>query len=272
MLIHVRSTYLAVMLTSAALIHSAMPLGAQIPVRHAEGLVHGFLLLSTLDGKPLADGDLIQVSKGYRVTSQLVFRFKDGSLHGETAVFSQRGNFRLISYHLTQKGPAFHEPIDVAIEASSGQVTIHYTDDKGNDKAASEKMKLPPDVANGMVSMLLKNVVPGGPLPTMSMVATTPKPRLVKLAITAQGEEPFAVGGSRRTAMHYVLKIQIGGVSGVIAPLLGKQPPDIHVWILTGATPAFVKSEGQLYPDGPIWRIELASPVWPRTSATPSSE
>jgi len=70
--------------------------------------------------------------------------------------------------------------------------------------------------------------------------------------------------------MHFVLKIEIGGVSGMIAPLLGKQPPDIHIWILGGEAPAFVKSESQLYLGGPIWRIELVSPVWPRAAAVDS--
>jgi hypothetical protein len=30
-----------------------------------------------------------------------------------------------------------------------------------------------------------------------------------------------------------------------------------------------VRSEGQFYEDGPIWRIELASPDYPRASAGP---
>jgi hypothetical protein len=46
----------------------ALP-GQTVAVRHAEGLVHGFLSLRTLDGTPLADGDLIQTSRGDRVTS-----------------------------------------------------------------------------------------------------------------------------------------------------------------------------------------------------------
>jgi hypothetical protein len=61
-----------------------------------------------------------------------------------------------------------------------------------------------------------------------------------------------------------VLKIDIGGLKGLLAPLAGKQPPDSHVWILDGEAPAFVKSEQQLFMDGPLWRIELVSPVWPR--------
>jgi len=55
---------------------------------------------------------------------------------------------------------------------------------------------------------------------------------------------------------------------GLVAPLVGKQPADTHVWILGGEAPAFVKSEGPLYVGGPIWRIELASPIWPKASTT----
>ena len=62
----------------------------------------------------------------------------------------------------------------------------------------------------------------------------------------------------------------IGGIAGWIAPLLGKEPPNIHVWILRGKAPAFVKSEGPLYNGGPIWRIELTSPVWPDEGAKKS--
>jgi hypothetical protein len=94
------------------------------------------------------------------------------------------------------------------------------------------------------------------------MVVFTPKPHLLRLAITPQGEEAFSISGSSCKATHYVAKVEIGGAAGLVATLLGKQPPDTHVWILGGEAPAFVKSEGPLYLGGPIWRIELASPVW----------
>jgi hypothetical protein len=114
---------------------------------------------------------------------------------------------------------------------------------------------------------LLKNIRPDAPGTTLSMVVATPKPRLVKVVITSQGEDSFSTGGSSRKAIHYVVKVDIGGVTGLVAPLIGKKPPDTHVWILGGEAPAFVKSEGPLYLGGPTWRIELASPVWPRVSA-----
>jgi hypothetical protein len=193
-----------------------------------------------------------------------VFRFKDGSLHDETAVFSQRQQFRLISDHLVQKGPSFPRPIDMTIDALKGQVTVRYSDDHGQPKVESEHLNLPPDLANGLILTLLKNARPEAPPKSVGFVAATPKPRLVKLAISAAGEESFMTGGAARKAMHYVVKVDIGGIAGVVAPLIGRQPPDSQVWILGGEAPAFVKSEQPLYNDGPIWRIELVSPVWPK--------
>jgi len=122
-----------------------------------------------------------------------------------------------------------------------------------------QRMKLPPDVANGLLLTLMKDIKPSVPRTTVSMVATTPKPRLVKLAILPQGEEPFTIGRFRHTAMRYVVKVEIGGLTGFLARLMGKQPADTHVWVLGGEPPAFVKAEGPLYVGGPIWRIQLAS-------------
>ena len=251
-------------LASVGLLWAGAPSAEPVLVRHLEGLVHGFLSLRSPDGTTLAGGDLIQNARGERGTTRLTFRFKDGSVHDETAVFSQRGHFRLVSDHLVQKGPAFAQPMDMTIDAVSGQVTVRYTDEHGEEKTEAERLELPPDLANGLIITLLKNVRRDALPKSLSFVAATPKPRLVKLAISVAGLEPFSVGGSARRATHYVLKVDIGGVTGVLASLLGKLPPDSHVWILEGEAPAFVKSDAALFMGGPSWRIELVSPVWPR--------
>lgn len=234
-----------------------------VPVRYKEGLTHGFLVLSTLDGKAIADGDLIEVVRGNRVTIDLAYHFKDGSLQDENTVFSQRGTFRLISYHMIQKGPAFKQPLDLSFNTSGGPVRVRYTDDKGNEKVESERMKLPPDLANGLVLTLLKNISVGAPL-EVSMVVATPKPRLVKLVINSEGKEPFTLVGSPREAIRFVIKIDIGGLTGLLASFLGKEPPNAHVWIIGGEAPTFVKSETISFLGGPIWRTELVAPVWPK--------
>src|ERR1035441_7734443 len=82
----------------------------------------------------------------------------ESAMVDETAVFSQRRNFRLLSDHLVQKGPAFQHPMEVSINGSTGQVTVHSTGDDGQEKVVTEHLDLPPDLANGMVLTLLKNV------------------------------------------------------------------------------------------------------------------
>ncbi len=233
-----------------------------VVVRRTEGELHGFLVLRTLEGVTIADGDLIQSNRGGKVTSRLVFHFKDGSLQDETTVFTQSGHFRLLSDHLVQKGPAFPRHIDSSVNGSTGLATVRYTEANGKEKVETEQLKLPPDLANGMVPVLLQNLAPGTQSATASMVVPSPKPLVVSLAITAEGEDSFSTGGARRKATRYDIKVQIGGVRGVLAPLVGKQPPDTHVWILGGDSPAFVKSEGPACDGCPIWRTELVSPVW----------
>jgi hypothetical protein len=266
-----RLLLLAVLLWGG-LLHPCTLNGESVRVSYKEGLIHGFLVLQTLEGKTLADGDLIQVAHGNRVTNHLVFHFADGSIHDETAVFSQGAVFRLLTDHLVQKGPAFPHPLELSFDALSGRTTVRYVDDAGKEKLATERLDLPSDVANGMVFTLLKNLPREAPQTKVSMVAATPKPRLVKLAITAEGEDTFRIGESSRQATRYVVKVEIGGVSGLLAPLLGKQPEDTHVWILHDDAPAFVKSEGPLYLGGPIWRIELTKPVWPARSENVTGE
>jgi hypothetical protein len=48
----------------------------------------------------------------------------------------------------------------------------------------------------------------------------------------------LTVAGYERKAMHYVVKVHVPGVAGAIASLLGKTPPDSHVWIASGARPS----------------------------------
>jgi len=258
----VHSRLLIGLLVSAALLLLARALEAeQIPVRYKEGTVHGFLVLRTQEGKHLAAGDLIQVVRGDRLISELAFHFKDGSVDDEVTVFSQRDHFRLLSDHHVQKGPAFPHPMDVSIDASTGEVQVRSTE-KRKDKVQTEHLDLPPDLANGMILTILKNIRPDTPETKLSYIVATPKPRLVKLKITPHGEDTLTAAGSPHRATQYIVKVELGGIAGVVAPLIGKQPQDTRVWILGGKAPAFVRMEGPFYESAPIWRIELTSPVW----------
>ena len=126
----------------------------------------------------------------------------------------------------------------------------------------NERLTLPADVANGLLFTLLRNV-PRGPLTTLSLVAATPQPRLVELEIKAEGEDDFSIGDLKLKATRYVVHVNIGGIAGVVAPLVGMQPPDSHVWVLGGEAPTVVKAEAPLFLGGSVLRVEVASPKWP---------
>src|SRR5881394_987936 len=155
-----RSRLIAILLACAALLQPSALFADMIPVRHTEGLVHGFLVVRTLEGKAIADGQMTQDARGDRVTTHLIFRFKDGSIYEDTTIFSQRGTFRLLSDHLSLRGPSFKQPMDTLIDTSTGQVKVRYTDDRGKEKVIVQRMELPPDVANGLLFTLIKDVNP----------------------------------------------------------------------------------------------------------------
>ncbi len=247
---------------AAVLLLASRAAADPIRVVHEEGLAHGFVGLRSLDGALIASGDLTQQAKGSRVTVRLHLQFKDGSTHEETTVYTQQGRFRLVRNHVVQKGPSFKRQVDSTIRAN-GRVTVRYTEEDGQEKVIEEVVKLPPDVANGLLLVALKNLPDSAEKTKVSFVAITPKPRLVELEITPMGEEPFSTAGIAHKAMHYTVKVHVPGVAGVAASVLGKTPPDSQLWVLRGDAPVLVRGEVTLAADGPLWRIEMVSPTWP---------
>jgi hypothetical protein len=258
---HAQASRLVIALAFGTLPSLRTATAEPVAVRYIEGVMHAFLELQTSGGKDVAWGETTQVARANRVTSRMMFWFTDGSIYSETTVFSQRGTFRLLSDHLIQKGPSFKQSMDTTVDATKGEITVRYRDKNGSEKVRRDKMDLPPDLANGLILILLKDVPPNVPGTTVSMVATTPKSRLVKLEITPEGADPISVGNIKRKATHYVVKPKLGGVAGAVAPLIGKQPPDIHVWVVEGRGPGFVKFKGPLEANGSIWQIQMAPPA-----------
>src|ERR1700744_5955633 len=66
-----------------------------VQVLHPQGWAHGFVEVSTVEGRRIGIGDLVQrLSRGV-VTSRLVLKFFDGSIDDETTVYTQNHVFRL---------------------------------------------------------------------------------------------------------------------------------------------------------------------------------
>lgn len=243
-----------------ALFFRAAPLRAEaISVRHVEGATHGFLVMHNATGEAIAYGESLEDTKHGLVTSRLTFHFKDGSLYDDTTIFSEHGVFRMLSDHLVEKGPSFKQPIETWVDARAGEFTARTTD-KGKDSFVSKKIKIPDDLANGIIYVVAKNVDPKAPSTTVSMLVATPKPHIVKLLIRPQSGQGFEVGDLHRTAVHYVIKIELGGIAGVVAPVIGKRPANMDIWIASDGIPTFLMSKSQFFEGGPMWTITLTTP------------
>ncbi len=252
--------FLAVATLSAQSSSRTEPNG--IAVRFAEGTVHGFLELRTAGGSFLANGDLVQLARGGGIESRMTFRFADSSFFEETVSFTQQGVFALRSYHLVQRGRAFTADLDASIAGSGEYVVSSTSHDDGKHKEYAGTLKMPPDVSNGLPIILLKNLARHD-TQTVHLVAFTPAPRMIKLRMAPVTELRLLNGAGGEAAVEFALKPEVGGVSGFFGRLLGKIPPDGHVWIVTQDAPMFVRFEGPMYA-GPVWRIDLVNPRWPR--------
>ncbi len=235
--------------------------GQDLSVRQRLGSMHGFLTLRDQTGAILAAGDLTLVPTGDTIALRIVFHFRDGSLYDETTIFSQNKVFRLISDRLVQKGRSFPHPCDISIDVHSQQVVVRDLS-KAREAPRIEHMDLRPDLANGVIFFLIMNLPSDAPKIEFPYLSPSLKPRMVKLAVTADGKEAFKLSGLRYQALKYDVKVDIGGVAGAVAPVVGKQPPDTYIWVAEGSAPAIVRIDTSLYEEGPVWSIRLASPDW----------
>jgi hypothetical protein len=245
---------------------------APVAVRFSEGVAHGFLLVRSLTGEIIGQGEMTQVvQEGDLVKSHLIFNFKDGSLHDESVTFSQQRVFTMLRYRLTQRGPSFPDQIEVSIDRSTAEYKVRSkTGQEGREEVLTGVFDLPKDVYNGMfVSMLLN--LPKGAGETVSFLAFTPRPEVIKLELLLMGEHTVRIGNLSRKAVQYVFKPDIGMIRELLGKATGRIPAQFHYdcWILSDEVPSFVQYEGPLQLMGPIMRIELVSP---RLSIKPEDE
>lgn len=245
-------------LTGGPTVRRVVPAG--IAVHYSEGTVHGFLELRNAHDSLLAHGDLLQVPGDSAIESRLVFHFGDSSVFQETVSFTQHGVFTMQRYHLVQSGPAFAQDLEATL-AHSGQYVVKTRSHKdGKAKEYTGRLDLPPDVYNGLIITIAKNLTARRGA-TVHVVAFTPQPLIIPLAIVPSGTQRMQLGQHAETAVRFTLKPQLGVVLRFFAELKGQSPPDSHVWIISDEVPAFVRFQGPLYA-GPVWRIDLTSPSW----------
>ncbi|SEG43111.1 hypothetical protein SAMN05421819_2898 [Bryocella elongata] len=253
---------------SALVIASSLTVAsAQMEVKHTVGALHGFLVIRSEGGVDIGSGEVSEFAEGDRVTVKTVYRFRDGSLDEETAVFNQRKSFQFVSDHHIQSGRFFPKPSDITIDAS-GQVTMRSTDKDGKAKVETTKMDVAPGLSNGVMGTILQNIAPNAPEFKLDMIVPAGKPRAIKLDVAPAGKQSVRIAGLRHETSVFRLKTEIGGVAGVIAPMVGKQPPDIFISIIEGEVPVIVRILGPLGEGTAVVDIQLAGATFPRSPAS----
>jgi len=234
-----------------------------VAVKLLEGNARGFIVVRSPEGEVIAHGEMRQLPVRGGIESRLSLAFKDGSQREETVVFSQNKIFRLERFHLVERGPSF-PTTEVSFDRKSGQYRARTQEKKGGEERTSAgTLEMPADLYNGMALVLLKNLA-AGQRADGRVAVFTPKPRLIKMDLVPEGDDKVRFGPSTLTVRRYVVKLDVGGLAGLIAPMIGKDPPDSRYWLATGDVPAFVRFEGAMFLNGPIWRIEMTMPEWPR--------
>src|SRR5262245_33458850 len=240
---------------------TASAVAEPIKVRLKEGASRGFLTLGPPGGTPIAAGELRQKPVGNAVETRLVLQFGDGSLYDETVTFTQNGVFRLEAYRHVQRGPSLPNAA-ISFDRKSGRYQARTQEKIGDEeKAASGVLDMPADLYNGLTLTLLKNL-PAGTTASVKMAAFTPKPRLLAAELTTEGEDKVRLGPNAKTATRYLVKLEVQGLAALVAPVIGKDPPDLRYWLVPGEVPAFVRFEGAMYLNGPVWRLGLATVEW----------
>ena len=222
--------------------------GEPISVRFRQGSSHGFLALRTPDGKLIATGESTQTVHGDRVTSRLIFRFRDGSIDDDVTIFTQRDVFRF-----SQRPP---HPARAVIPRTArfphrrAKWNPHKSGggrdvEDGTYRLAARRLELTSAQSSGEYSSV-----------RLGNNRSHTRTRAVRLclpwvSIKPTGHLAFAVGSLRRQATDFTLHVELGGMAGVVAPMIGKQPADYHIWLQSGSPPAFVREEGPLYEGRP---------------------
>jgi len=125
----------------------------------------------------------------------MIFHFGDGSYFEESTTYTQHQVFRMESYHLVQRGPAFAADLDAMLSRDGRYVVTSTSHKGGKAERYAGRLDLPSDTYNGLPIVAAMNLRLGDTV-TIHLVAFTPKPRLIGLRIAfRKSKSPYLSTG-----------------------------------------------------------------------------
>jgi len=250
--------------TTGAVIAALMPalffarFALAVELTEPEGAAHGYPGLCDINGKKLADGEFRQWMQGDRLHVIITYKFNDGQLFQENALFRQ--NPQLIqeewSWKELKNGRLSRE---FAADFLSKTASAHIRKDN-ETKDVSEKI----DVEMGRTfagfgfSLALGNLrkrLVAGEQVELKAVGFTPKPQVVTVKISHGGLDKMKMSGRFLTGDRFIIHPEVP----VIAKLF-VHVPDTKIWLTHPPPAGFLRLEGPtVLPSDPLMRIDLVS-------------
>src|SRR6185436_16128410 len=104
----------------------------------------------------------------------------------------------------------FPESLDAAIDRATGRYEVRHREDADSpEEMVSGTFALPKDAYNGMLSLVARNLPPRA-AGTVSLVAFTPKPRVVQIDLQPMAEERIQISEALMPVTRYHLRPRLG--------------------------------------------------------------
>jgi len=234
--------------------------GSAVELTEPQGATHGYPAWCDSNGKKLADGQFRQWVEDDRLHVVITYKFPDGELYGEDALFRQQPE--LIQEQWSWK------------ESTNGKVQRHFAANflaktagaeiENENKTVSEEIEIEPGrtFAGFGFTVALANLRPRlvkGEQVELKAVGFTPiptlKPQLVTVEISYGGLERMKMSGRFYTGYRFIIHPQVPAIAKLFIHV-----PDTKIWLTNPAPAGFLRWEGPIVlPSDPMRRVDLIS-------------
>ena len=228
---------------------------AAVAVRFPPGTLHGFPSLSDAAGNLLADGELEQTLDGARLRVRLRWSFRDGRTAIEEDEFEVGAHLVQRRFSWAESRGGIEQRRFTADLGARRAVAIQLGED-GKERRDEAKLDLPAGGAfagYGTALAVSQLGLGAGSAAELGFVAFTPKPRLVVLRVSRDGEEAILAAGREIPCDRFTLHPEVGWLVRLVA-----HPKDAHLWFTHASPPALVRAAQNLAAkDDPVVVVDV---------------
>jgi hypothetical protein len=251
-----RSAFRSMALLACLALAAASGAGA-VQLRYPQADLHGFPSMQNEAGELIADGELTQRKQGARLIVHATWRFRDGRVVVEDAVFALRPELAQQSFRwVERRGETELRRFEVDFRSRKA----HAQKLEGKErKRWDDTLDLQPGKAFAgygtalAVSQLRDSLAAKDAVAELTFIAFTPEPRTVTLEVSRRQGERVRVAGRELGADLYTLHPRIPFPISIFV-----HAKDARLWFTHGAPPALLRAEQNLVEkDDPQIRIDV---------------